>query len=145
MASDRTHAAELLLFNTGALYRLLRRRSQQAGIRWSGLMVLNDLSLLGSLSQRELADIQQVRAATLSLLIRELLAEGLVSREPDANDRRAVKVRITAAGRDRLERDGARLAQTLEEALGALDDAALAELLRGEEQLVRVLRQGPPG
>lgn len=140
MALDQADAAELLLFNTGALYRLLRREAQQTGIRWSGLMVLKDLATLGPLSQRELAHLEQVRPATLSLLARELLAEELVSREVDAGDRRAVSVSITADGRNRLERDAARLAQVLEKALGSLDEAALAELVRGEEHLAGLLR-----
>ncbi|MGH8226097.1 MAG: MarR family winged helix-turn-helix transcriptional regulator [Gammaproteobacteria bacterium] len=137
--ADLAQTARLLLFNTGALYRLLHRRAQQAGIRWSGLMVLNDLAQLGPLSQRELADIEQVRPATLSLLVKELLTEGLVSREADENDRRAVRVCITPAGRDRLERDATRLAQVLEKALESLGDAALAELVRGEERLAQLL------
>lgn len=140
MASNRAYAAELLLFNTGALYRLLRRQAQETGIRWSGLMVLKDLATLGPLSQRELADLEQVRPATLSLLVRELLAEGLVSQETNESDRRAVRVAITAAGRDRLERDAARLAQVLEKELGSLDEAALAEIVQGEEHLAGLLR-----
>lgn len=140
MSSDRPHAAELLLFNTGALYRLLRRQAQEAGIRWSGLMALKDLVALGPLSQRELADLERVRPATLSLLVRELLVEGLVSQEADKNDRRAVRIRITASGRDRLERDAARLAQVLEKTLGPLDEAALSDLVRGEEHLAGLLR-----
>ncbi|MGH8428556.1 MAG: MarR family winged helix-turn-helix transcriptional regulator [Gammaproteobacteria bacterium] len=144
MATNRSQAVELLLFNMGFLYRLLRWEARHHGIRWSGLMVLKDLSLLGPLSQRELADIEQVRPATLSLLVKELLTEGLVSREADTNDRRAVKVSITSAGKDRLERDGARLAQTLEKILQPLDEGNLSELVRGEQHLVRILRQQLP-
>lgn len=140
MTPNRARTAELLLFNIGNLYRLLRAQTRQAGIRWSGLMVLKDLEVLGPLSQRELADLEQVCPATLSLLVRELLTEGLVSRETDTSDRRAVRIRITAAGKDRLESDATHLAQILDKALGPLDEAALAELVRGEEHLARLLR-----
>lgn len=76
----------------------------------------------------------------MSVLVKELLAEGLVTREPDAQDRRAVKVGITAAGAERLKRDGARLAQTLETLLEPMDDDALADLVKGEAQLERALQ-----
>ena len=142
--ADRSQIARLLLFNTGALYRLLRWRAQQAGIRWSGLMVLKDLAILGPLSQRKLAGNEHVSAATLSVLVKELLAEGLISRETNANDRRAVKVLITAAGRDRLERDSVRLAQVLEKTLGSLNDETLAELVRSEQSLAQTLREQLP-
>ncbi|MGH8273884.1 MAG: MarR family transcriptional regulator [Gammaproteobacteria bacterium] len=141
MAADRSQALELLLFNTGFLYRMLRWEGRRHGIRWTALMVLKDLSLLGPLNQRQLADIEQLRPATLSLLMKELLAEGLVSRTADANDRRALRVRITPAGQARLERDGARLAQSLEPLLAALDDDALSELVRGETHLAAALRR----
>lgn len=104
-------------------------------------MVLKDLTLLGPLNQRELADIEQLRGATMSLLVKELLAEGLVSREPDASDRRAVIVRITAAGRERLQRDGVYLARSLEAILEPLDDVAVAELLRGETRVAEALKR----
>lgn len=133
----------MLLFNTGSLYRLLRSEARRLGIRWSALMVLRDLTLLGPLSQRELAGIEQLRPATLSVLVKELLVEDLVSRGPDAQDRRAVKVGITAAGRTRLEHDSTCLAQILNEELESLGDTALTEFLRGERHLARMLGRRP--
>jgi DNA-binding MarR family transcriptional regulator len=140
-SNNRARAIELLLFNTGVVYRTLRWQAGWHGIRWSGSMALKLLQAAGPLSQKQLADLEQVRPATMSVLVKNLLAEGLVAREPDPNDKRAVKISITAAGNKRLARDGAVLVDALQELLESLDAAALADLVKGEEQLQQALRR----
>lgn len=84
-------------------------------------MVLGDLETHGVLHQRQLADRQQLRPATMSLLVRELRAEGLVDETPDPRDRRRRHLRLTRAGRARFARDSERLALPLGEVLAGLD------------------------
>ena len=48
------------MFVSGYVYRLLCAKARTLGIRWSGLMVLVDLDLLGPTRQRALVEIEQV-------------------------------------------------------------------------------------
>lgn len=96
-----------------ALQRRLGARARAEGVRWSGLMALGDLEAHGPLTQRQLAARQQVQPATMSLLVRELRAEGLVEETPDPRDARRRNLRLTRAGAARLARDRERLAAPL--------------------------------
>jgi DNA-binding MarR family transcriptional regulator len=58
-----------------------------------------------------------VTSGTMTNRIDRLVSTGLVTRHPDPEDRRGVLVRLTAAGRDRV-------------------DAAFADLLRREQELL---------
>jgi DNA-binding MarR family transcriptional regulator len=52
---------------------------------------------------RELARRHRLAANTVSTLVQQLVTSGLVSREPDPDDRRAVVLRLTAEGERRLQ------------------------------------------
>lgn len=122
-----------------ALQRRLSARARADGIRWSGLMALGDLEAHGPLTQRQLSARQQVRPATMSLLVRELRAEGLAEETPDPRDARRRNLSLTRAGAARLARDRERLATPLREVLTGLhadERAALAVVLPA---LLRIL------
>lgn len=86
----------------------------------------------GPLTLGELARAEQVRPPTISKLIVELEAQGLVEREIDAADRRIVRVRATARGakvlHDGRQRRVAALVATLA-SLSARDRALLARAI----------------
>lgn len=115
-ASSRT--ADLLHSAAIHLLRRLRTADPASGLTAPRLSALSVIVFAGPLTVGQLADAEQVRPPTVSRLIKELEAEGLVEREQDAQDRRVQRVRATAKGRRLLDtgrrRRVARLAAELE-------------------------------
>ena len=70
-------------------------------------------------SQRDLAEVLGLDPSQVVLLVDDLAASGLVTREPSVNDRRTRLVSATAAGR------------TLRAEVVGVADAAVADQLRG--------------
>ncbi len=108
------NAAQLLMFVSGYVYRLLRHEARRAKVRWTALMVLKDLDLLGPSNQRTLAEIEQIRAPTMTVLIQQMELRGWVRREADAKDARSSLVRITPKGVKQLTSSGRMLERRLE-------------------------------
>ncbi len=126
--SKQQDAAQHLMFISGYVHRLLRNEAQRLNLRWTALMVLKDLQLLGAVSQRTLADIEQVTAPTMSVLIRQMESRGWVRRECHDADARVSLVSITPEGREELKRSGQLLRQKLEEELSAVPAPILKNL-----------------
>jgi DNA-binding MarR family transcriptional regulator len=87
--------------------RLHERLLQSAGVRLdrAGATLLHKLNVHGdSLRVTALADLLGVDAPTVTRKIQQLEREGLVSRHPDPDDRRATRIQLTPAGRRILER-----------------------------------------
>jgi DNA-binding MarR family transcriptional regulator len=87
----------------------------------------------GGISQRRLMDELRLTSGTISVRMDRLVAEGLVLREPDPEDRRNVRITLTDAGRELFERVApAHLAneRRLLAPLTAEEETQLAGLLR---------------
>jgi len=115
-----------------ALQRRLAGPARERGIRWSALAALGDLRAHGPLSQRRLAERERMTPATISVLVRELRAEGLVAESADPRDARRRRLQLTSAGAARLDRDLERLGAVLAdlpEGLSAAERRALAAAL----------------
>lgn len=119
------------MFVSGYVYRLLIREARRIGMRWTAILVLKDLDLLGSLSQQEIADIEQVKRPTMTDLLQQMETEGWIRRRVDSKNRSANIVSITPAGRKALQRAGEALRKTLNGALSDLSSSELARLERG--------------
>lgn len=124
--ADRLHSAAIHLL------RLVRREDVATGLSAARLSALSVLVFGGDRTVGQLAAAEQVRSPTMSRLVAELEAEGLVVRRPSAEDGRAVVVSATEAGRGVLvegrRRRVAALAERLEglpaSEVGLLADAA---------------------
>ena len=130
--ADLVSSAKSLMFVVGYVQRLLRFEARHEKIGWTALMVLKDLDFVGPSSQRVLAEIEQVRAPTMTVLIDQMERKGWVQRRPDPDDARSYKVTITAEGTAQLRATGRVLQTRLETELGALaigDMGALAASL----------------
>jgi MarR family transcriptional regulator, organic hydroperoxide resistance regulator len=120
------------LVNRTAVF--LRRELQQAFARnghsvtpeqWA---LLNRLWQHDGLSQVQLAELTFKDKPNVTRMIRVLEGDGLVSRRPDENDRRANGVWLTDKGR-RLEQDLVPLAEELlTRALKGIDEDGIAHL-----------------
>ena len=67
--------------------------------RASRLAALTTIEALGPITLGELAAIEQVQPPSMTRIVARLEEGGLVERQVDANDRRIVRVRVTAVGK----------------------------------------------
>jgi DNA-binding MarR family transcriptional regulator len=114
-----------LSFVSGYLYRIVRYAARDLGIRWTALMVLKDLSLLGPSTQRTLADVEQVTEPTMTVLLRQMQQRGWITRARDPNSGRSKRVTMTAKGARELANAGLVLRQRLAGELAGLSAAEL--------------------
>ncbi len=96
--------------------------------RTLGCLVLLDAE--GPLTQQAIGDRQRVDRTTVTGMVDELEAAGLVRRERHPSDRRAHHVALTAAGRRRLARARRIGAEAEAQALAALSARERATLLK---------------
>jgi DNA-binding MarR family transcriptional regulator len=98
------------------------------------LVTLARLDEAGGVSQRRLMDELNLTSGTISVRMDRLVAEGLVRREPDPDDRRNVRITLTTKGRELFER--------VAPAHLANERRLLAPLTPGEEtQMAALLRK----
>lgn len=134
--ADRLHSAAIHLL------RRLARTDPQTGVSPAQLSALSVL-MGGPRRLSELAAAQQVRPPTMTRLVQDMERAGLVRRELDRADARAVRVRWTAKG-ERVLHEGRRLRLSqLEGRLEELTAAELATLDRAVGIVERLLREWP--
>jgi DNA-binding MarR family transcriptional regulator len=95
----------------------------------------------GPMRSGELAHVCMLTPPAVTELVEALSREGLVRREDDPSDRRAVRVSITAAGRREVERYQAAVADAIGEALARLDPAARERIRLALEDMRRALEE----
>lgn len=132
--ADRLHSAAIHLL------RRLRVEDEALGISAPRLSALSVLVFAGPKRIGELARIEQVEPPTMTRLVDGLVRDGLVVRQPDPDDARAVRVRSTPTGARTLRRGRARRVETLRTRLATLSPTELAALGEGVEVLERILR-----
>ena len=113
------------------LGQLMRRLRAEHRFSLSHGAVLGRLDREGPQSVSELAAAERVRPQSMAQTVSDLETEGLVSRRPDANDRRRAVVELTEAGQvvlqlDRRQREGW-LAQGIAEGFSEAEQRVLAE------------------
>jgi DNA-binding MarR family transcriptional regulator len=131
--ADRVHSAAIRLL------RLLRREDPASGIGAARLSALSVLVFGGPRRLGELADLEQVRPATMSRIATGLERLGLATREPDPGDGRAHRLRATTRGREQLHRARRRRVRLLALRLQALDAGKRAALEQGTQVLEELL------
>jgi DNA-binding MarR family transcriptional regulator len=136
-AADRIHSAAIHL-----LRRVREVDAEAMGISPARASALSVLVFGGPRSLTALAQAERVTPATMSKLVRALEAEGLVRREQDAGDGRAITLHATAKGRRVLERGRSRRLDLLEELLGGASDDEIAAVRTAAEAVERGLRSG---
>jgi DNA-binding MarR family transcriptional regulator len=98
----------------------LRRTDPLTGVSAAQLSALSVL-MSGRRTIGELASAEQVQPPTISRLIRQMEAEGLVERERDAADQRVVWVHSTETGQRILARGRELRVSALARQIGKLD------------------------
>jgi DNA-binding MarR family transcriptional regulator len=127
--ADRLHSASIHLL------RRAREHDAESGLSAARLSALSVVVFRGPLTLGELAEAEGVRSATMTGIVNGLVADGLVRRRRHADDRRAVLVESTAAGRSLLARARARRIRLVAAKLADLPARDLALLQRATELL----------
>lgn len=131
-----TRLEELLSWRLAVAGRLVRGSVDthpavpECGAQGAGMLMR--LLERDGLTQVALARLQRIEAPTLCRMVDRLARDGLVERRPHPEDRRAICVHLTAAGRRVARRGRKAVADVEHSAFGALDGderAQLAELL----------------
>lgn len=130
--ADRLHSASIHLL------RRVARTDPKTGVTAAQLSALSVL-MSGPRRLSELAAAQQVRPPTMTRLVQEMERAGLVRRELDRSDARAVRVGWTAAGQRVLQRGRRLRLQQLESRLEGLSASELAALERGVTIVEQIL------
>ena len=125
------------------LLRRLRREDNASGLTAPRLSALSVLVFGGPLSLGALAAAEQVRPPTMTRLVAALEWDGLVTREADPRDGRAIIIRATEAGKHLLEAGRDRRTAALARQLAALPAEDLAVLERAADLLEGVVTPPP--
>jgi len=131
--ADRLHSAAI------HLSRRLHVEDEALGISAPRLSALSLLVFAGPRRVGELAEAEQVEPPTMTRLVDGMERDGLVAREPDPDDRRAVVVRATTKGVHTLDRSRSRRVEALAAGLRSLSTKDLRKLADGVDILERVV------
>ncbi|MBQ7325444.1 MAG: MarR family transcriptional regulator [Clostridia bacterium] len=110
----------------------LRRASEEAGVPGGYRAILMELSHLESATQYELAKRTHLTAPTVSVTLQKMEHDGYITRTPDENDLRQMRVSLTEKGKAAEADNRARanaLEQTLLAGLSEEERAQLSALL----------------
>lgn len=140
---DRTALAARLRLAVTRLARQLRQTADSDLSPTQGA-VLATISAHGPLTLGELAERERVASPTITKAIGVLHDRGLVSKTTDPDDRRFVRVELTAEGQSVLERSRARKNAWLARQLRDLDSEDLERLLAATDVLERLTGKGGP-
>jgi DNA-binding MarR family transcriptional regulator len=133
--------AARLRMTLGRLHRRVRQHGPQ-GLSSSQASTLASIETLGPVRLGDLAAHEGVTAPTQSRLVGSLEQQGLLRRMPDAEDRRATLLAITAQGRRQLDQLRGERSAFLVGQLGALSDEQRTALVSALGAL-EVLAENP--
>lgn len=106
-------------------------------------LLLQMLNLKGPLRISDLAEILDVQPSAVTMIVDRLADRGLVRRERDVEDRRAVLVRMTGAGKAEFCCTSAAVREYVTALLAKLDTAEIAAFTRIMEKLTCAAEERP--
>jgi DNA-binding MarR family transcriptional regulator len=113
-------------------------------LSFTTLSVLHTLDGRGPLRLTELTASEQVTQSAITQIVTRLERDGLVGRQPDPSDGRAVLVRITPPGAAIIDGRRAERTARLAELAGRLAAADRAAIAAALPALARLVALGPP-
>ncbi len=132
-AADALHSAAIHLL------RGIRKEDAKSGVGPARLSALSVLVFAGPMRLTELAALEQVRPPTMTKVVAGLEGAGLVRRQADATDARAVRIEATARGTKLLQEGRRRRVQRLSRALQTLEVADVDTLARAAAIIERIV------
>lgn len=101
--SDSLEVATSLHRAAIRLLRAVRVADDETGVSAPKLSALSVLNFGGTMSLSALARAEQVTSATMSKLVSDLEADGLVAKRVDREDKRGLRIEVTSKGRALME------------------------------------------
>jgi DNA-binding MarR family transcriptional regulator len=136
--ADRLHSVAIHLL------RRARREDAAMGLPPAQASALSVLVFGGARTLSALADLEQVRAPTMTRIVDALERAGLARRQPDSCDRRKLSIAATAAGIRVMQQGRSRRVKALTQLLANLDRHERATLNAAVTLLTR-LQTGKSG
>ena len=134
-----------LLMCTVYLHRLLRNHARNEMGSGAELSILNNLEHWGgpegALTQKELAEHEQISQAAVSHLVKKLKQQGLIKSKKNPADSRSTLVSLTAKGRRYLANRGTEIKSVFDEFLSDLSEQELRQVAEAQAILSRTLKQ----
>lgn len=135
----KTDPETSLGFLVSDVARLLRknflRRAQEISLSQAQWQALAYLSIQPGINQVTLADKLEIQPISLVRTIDRLQEQGLVAREPDPNDRRAVQLVLTDKAQPLLDHMWDLAAETRADAMGDVPQAEYEALITALAQI----------
>lgn len=130
--ADRLHSVAIHLL------RRARREDAAMGLPPAQASVLSVLVFGGARTLSALADVEQVKAPTMTRIVDALERAGLAQRQPDADDRRKLSIAATTAGVRVMQQGRSRRVKALAQLLTDLDREERATLDEAVALLARL-------
>jgi DNA-binding MarR family transcriptional regulator len=135
--ADELHSAAIRLL------RRVRREDEAVGLSAARLSALSVIVFGGPMGISALARAEQVQTPTMTPVVAALERDGLITREVDPSDARAVILRATARGARLMAEGRARRVAILADALRPLEATERATLRKAAAILQRALTAPP--
>jgi DNA-binding MarR family transcriptional regulator len=132
IAANAIHSAAIHLL------RGVRKEDERLGIGPARLSALSVLVFGGPMRLTDLARLEQVKPPTMTKIVGGLLKGGLVTRDADAQDGRAVRLEATARGKRLLQEGRRRRVRRLARALRTLWSAEIETVFRAARIIERI-------
>jgi len=124
-------------------HRSLHKHMQEAKVMTSfsflQFLALKYMSEAGPVRMKDIASFLSITPASATSLVDGLAKAGLLARTADRNDRRIVRLRVTATGRKRLDATDTQAKRELKRVFQKLDDTDRASLCDVLEKLSAIL------
>lgn len=120
------------------LLRTVRVADDETGVSAPKLSALSVLTFGGAQSLTSLARAEQVTSATMSKLVSDLEADGLVAKRVDKEDRRGLRIEVTAKGRTLMEEGRKRRLALLNTRIAKLTREERAQLADASAVMMRL-------
>jgi DNA-binding MarR family transcriptional regulator len=134
--------ADVLRRSVLGLARQLRLIRAEHGVSGAKLRLLSRLERAGGpMTASDLAPLQRLQPQSLTRLIADLEARGLIHRKRDEGDRRQFLIEITPEGHDLLARDAELQSEWLSEAMAKSLTSAERAMLPVAAQLLELLAE----
>jgi DNA-binding MarR family transcriptional regulator len=128
-----------LVFSTKQLiHEKTRRREGVGSLPFPRLKALHVMKLRGRQTMKEIAAVMQVLPSSATSLVDPLVADGLLKRSADPDDRRVIRLAITKKGETSLKAGKAALMRHVAEVLGHLDEAERKSLIHILKKLSQI-------
>ena len=122
---------------------VFRHKAGLTGLQAAQFRILKVLTVRGSLPMSGIGRSMCISKPYMTALVDSMEKEGLVSRQPDPDDRRVIRIVITEEGKDRLAAIANAMRDGIQSRLGQLGDDDLALLCRSLRDLQAILRKIP--